>query len=104
MYRRRQYAQVLYGRFNDFLKATNELNAIARKRGWPESITWVPTVGAGNDVVLEQEYADLATYAKAGDAFSADAEAMKIWRSMASLVVQGSVRDELWEEVKKPLA
>lgn len=104
MYRRRQYAQVLYGRFNDFLKAANEINIIARKRGWPESSTWVPTVGTGNEVVLEQEYADLASYAKAGDAFSSDADAMKIWRSMASLVVQGSVRDELWEDVKKPLA
>lgn len=104
MYRRRQYAQVLYGRFNDFLKATDEINAIARKRGWPESTTWVHVVGVGNEVVLEQEYADLASYGKASDAFSADAESMKVWRSMASLVVQGSVHDELWEDVKKPLA
>jgi hypothetical protein len=104
MYRRRQYAQVVYGRFNDFLKATNELNVIARKRGWPEFTTWVPTVGKGNDVILEQEYATLVSFGTSGDAFSADADAMKIWRSMASLVVQGSVHDELWEDVKKPLA
>ena len=104
MYRRRQHSQIVYGRFNDFLKAVNELNAVARKRGWPESSIWVPTVGRGNDVILEQEYADLNSFGKAGDAFSDDADAMKIWRSMASLVVQGSVHDELWEDVKKPLA
>ena len=102
MYRHRAYAQVVYGHFNDFLKATNELNAIARKRGWPESSIWSAVVGTGNEVVLEQEYADLNSFSKESDAFSADAEAMKIWRSMASLVVQGSVRDELWEDVKKP--
>jgi hypothetical protein len=104
MYRRRQYAQVVYGHFNDFLKATHELNAIARKRGWPESSIWGPVVGTGNDVVLEQEFADLNSFAKAADAFQSDAEAMKIWRSTANLVIQGSVRDELWEDVKKPLA
>jgi hypothetical protein len=104
MYRHRSYAQVLYGRFNDYLKATDELNAIARRRGWPESSVWTPVVGTGNDVVLEEEYADLASFAKVADAFSSDGEAMKIFRSTASLVVQGSIRDELFEEVKNPLA
>ena len=104
MYRHRGYAQIVYGHFNDFLKATNELNAIARKRGWPESSIWGPVVGTGNEVVLEEEYADLAAFAKVGQEFQSDAEAMKINRSLAPHVVQGSVRDELWEEVKKLLA
>jgi hypothetical protein len=104
MYRHRSYAQVLYGHFNDFLKATHELNAIARKRGWPESSIWTHVIGTGNDVVLEEEYADLASFAEVGEAFQSDPEAMKIFRSTAGLIVQGSMRDELFEEVKKPLA
>jgi hypothetical protein len=104
MYRSRSYAQVLYGHFNDFLKATLELNTIARKRGWPESRIWTHVVGTGNEVVLEEEYADLASFQKVGDAFQSDAEAMKIFRSTANLVVQGSVRNELFEEVKGPVA
>jgi hypothetical protein len=104
MYRHRAYAQVVYGHFNDFLKATHELNAIARKRGWPESSIWTHVVGTGNEVVLEEEYPDLASFAKVGEAFQSDAEAMKIYRGTANLVVQGSVHDELFEEVKKPLA
>lgn len=104
MYRHRAYVQVVYGHFNEFLKATLELNAIARKRGWPESSIWVPVVGTGNVLVLEEEYPDLASFAKVGEAFQSDAEAMKIYRSTSSLVVQGSVHDELFEEVKKPLA
>jgi hypothetical protein len=104
MYRHRAYQQVVYGHFNDFLKASEELNAIARKRGWPVSSIWTPVVGTGNEVVLEEEYADLASFQKVGDAFQSDAEAMKIFRSTSNLVVQGSVRNELLEEVKKPIA
>lgn len=104
MYRHRSYAQVLYGQFNDFLKSVHDLNAISRKRGWPESSIWTPVIGTGNDVVLEEEYADLASFAEVGAAFQADAEAMKIFRNSASLIVQGSMRDELFEEVEKPLA
>jgi hypothetical protein len=104
MFRSRQYAQVVYGHFNDYLKATLELNAIARKRGWPESSIWTHVVGTGNEVILEEEYADLASFQKVGDAFQSDPEAMKIFRSTSSLVVQGSVRNELLEEVKKPVA
>jgi hypothetical protein len=104
MYRERQYGQVFYGRFNDFLKMWQELNAIARKRGWPAWTIWVPTVGASNDVLVEREFRDLASYQKASDEFQSDAETMKVYRSGASLVVQGSVRNELWEEVAKPLA
>lgn len=104
MYRSRSYAQVLYGKFNEYLESLNQLNAIARKRGWPESSTWIPVVGTANEVVTEEEYADLATFAKVSDAFSADPEAMRIFRASAGLIVQGSARNELFEEVTKPLA
>jgi hypothetical protein len=104
MFRWRFHAQVVYGHFNDYLKAMHELNAISRKRGWPESSIWTHVVGTGNEVVLEEEYADLASFQKVEDAFQSDAEAMKIFRSTSNLVVQGSERTELLEEVKKPLA
>ena len=39
-----------------------ELNAVARKKGWPEATVWTPVVGTGNAVVLEDEYADLASF------------------------------------------
>jgi hypothetical protein len=104
MFRSRSHAQVVYGQFNDYLKAVHDLNAIARKRGWPESSIWTHVVGTGNEVVLEEEYADLASFQKVGEEFQSDAEAMKIFRSTSNLVVQGSVRNELFEEVTKPIA
>jgi len=104
MYRHRAYQQVVYGRFNDFLKNVEELNAVAHKRGWPESSVWTPVVGTGNEAVIEEEYSDLASFAKVSSAFQSDAEAMKLFRGMAPLLVQGSARDELIEMVTKPLA
>lgn len=104
MYRDLQYGQVLYGRFNDYRKMWEDLNAIARKRGWPPWTIWVPTVGVVNEVIVEREFRDLASYAKAYDEFQSDAEVMKLYRAGGSVVVQGSGRNELWEEVTKPLA
>jgi hypothetical protein len=104
MYRWRHHAQVIYGHFNDYIGAWHELNAIAHKRGWPVVTIWTPTVGTGNEVVAEAEYADLASFGTVGDAFSSDPEAMKVWRTTSAWVVQGSVHDELFEEVKKPIA
>ncbi len=104
MYRHRAYQQVVYGRFNDFLKSVEDLNAVARKRGWPESSVWTAVVGTGNEAVVEEEYSDLAAFARVTAAFQSDAEAMKLFRGLAPLVVQGSAHDELIEMVTKPLA
>ena len=104
MYRSRTYRQVIYGRVNDYMKATQELNAIARKRGWPESTIWFPVVGPENEVVTEEEYPDLNTFGKVLDAFYADADAMKILRNTKGMIVQGSARSELVQEMKDLLA
>jgi hypothetical protein len=104
MYRHRTYQQVVYGHFNDFLKAAQELNAIARKKGWPEAIILTPVTGTTNEVVLETEYADLAAFERFGRAFQEDAESMKVLRSTVNTVVQGSARDEIFEQVTRPLA
>ncbi len=104
MYRHRAYQQVVYGRFNDFLKIVEGLNAVARKHGWPESTVWSGVVGTGNEAVVEEEYSDLASFAKVTAAFESDAEAMKLFRSLANLIVQGSAHDELIQRITKPLA
>ncbi len=104
MYRYRASQQVLYGRFNEFLKAWQELNAISRRKGWPEASVWVPTVGTSNEVVLEMDFPDLASFQRTYQAFQADPEAMKVYRGTGNIVVQGSAHDELIEQVTKPLA
>jgi hypothetical protein len=104
MYRYRATQQVLYGRFNEFLKAWQELNIIFHRRGWPEATVWVPTVGTGNEVVLEMDFPDLADFQKWYQAFQADLEGMNLYRATKDVVVQGSLHDELIERVMKPIA
>lgn len=104
MYRYRAYQQVLYGHFNEFFKAWQELGGISRKRGWPEPRVWVPTVGTGNEAIVEIDFPDLAAFQRHYEAFQSDAEAMKLYRSCGAIVVQGSAHDELVEQVTKPLA
>jgi hypothetical protein len=103
MYRFRLYQQVLYGRYKEFAAAATELNANEEAKGRRPMTVWAPTVGEGNLVVLESEYDDLASLQKDTEDFGQDPDAMRIFRSMAPLVVQGSARSELWETAT-PLA
>ena len=104
MYRYREIQQVVYGHFNEFIKAWQDLAAIYRKRGWPEPTVWTPTVGVGNEAIVETDYGDLASFQKVNEAFESDAEAMKVYRGLAGIIVQGSSRSEIIVRVTKPLA
>jgi hypothetical protein len=95
MYRARFSVEVRYGHFAEYLKIAEQLNEIARARGWAESTFWTPAVGTANEFIAETEYPDLATFEKEGDAFQSDAEVMQLVRSSTEHVVQGSARSEL---------
>jgi hypothetical protein len=97
VYRFRFTVQVRYGHFKEHLEGWQQLNEIARSRGWVESTFWAPTVGTANEFVVEMDYPDLATFQREGDAFSSDVEAMTLFRSMSEFVVDGSGRTELLE-------
>ena len=97
MHRLRVHVQVRYGHFKEYLEVCGQLNELARSRGWIESTFWVPTVGTANELIIETDYPDLATFQREGDAFSADPEAMTLLRSTSELIVEGSARTELLE-------
>jgi NIPSNAP len=97
MYRFRFTVEVRYGQFAEYLKIAEQLNEIARARGWAEFTYWTPTVGRANECIGEAEYPDLATFQKESDAFGSDAEAMQVLRSTTEHVVQGSTHTELLE-------
>ncbi len=102
MYRHRIRQQVLYGHFREFMQIADELNSIARARGWRESTIWTPTVGTSNEVIIEAEYPDLATFEQEDQAFISDPDAMKLLRSLSQHVVQGSAQSELLEPAPHP--
>jgi hypothetical protein len=98
-YRVQQIATVKYGHFGAYLKTVKDLERIVEKRGWARTRILAPTVGANNEVVLENEYPDLATFQAENDAFYADAEAFEIFRAGAEHIVEGSARTALHEDV-----
>jgi hypothetical protein len=95
MVRARFIVQVRYGHFAEYLKAGEQLNEIARERGWAEGTFWVATAGTANELTIEVDYPDLATFEPEGEAQSSDSEWMKVIRSTVDLVVEGTGRSEL---------
>jgi hypothetical protein len=95
MVRVRFIIQVRYGHFAEYLKAVEQLNEIARQRGWAEATFWVYAAGTANELIAEVEYADLATFEREGEAQSSDADWMNVIRSTVDFVVQGTGRSEL---------
>ncbi len=76
MNRHRLRQQILYGHFREYIEIVEALNVLARERGWTESTLWTPTVGASNEVIVETEFPDLATFQRQNEAFYSDAEVM----------------------------
>ena len=98
-YRLRLIAEIEYGSFVEYMKAQRKLEQIMRDRGWAPVRTLVPVAGANNQVIVEIEYPDLATYERENGAFYADQEAFGAYRDGARYVVQGTARTELLEDV-----
>lgn len=98
MYRQRIRQQVLYGQFREYMEAADELMARRGALGLAAPTLWAPVVGRGNEIVWELEYADLATFERETAAFYGDTDAMKHWRALWQLAVQGSTHDELLQE------
>src|SRR4051794_10860831 len=101
MYRQRIRQQVLYGQFREYMEAAQELIARRQALGLAAPRLWAPVVGQGNEIVWELDYADLATFERETAAFYSDTDAMKHWRALWQLVVQGTTQDELLQEAPR---
>jgi len=98
MYRQRIRQQVLYGQFREYMEAAAELVARRQELGLAPPRLWAPVVGRGNEIIWEHDYADLAAFERENAACYGDTEAMKHWRALWQLAVQGSTHDELLQE------
>ena len=97
MLRHRYHMTVTLGRFNDALKWARAMNDDAKKNGWSESRIMAPGFGPLNQMILETEYADFATYDREQVAFYTNSEAMATFRSGIELNAHGS---HPWDEVE----
>ncbi len=98
-YRARQIGIIKYGQFGDYLKTFKKLEEVCRARGWAASRLLSPVAGVGNEIVIETDYPDLATFQKELDSFYADEEAFKLFRAGGQYFVEASIRNELLEDV-----
>ena len=83
------------------MEIAKEVIALRQKLGLATPTLWAPTFGTANEVVWELDYPDLAAFQHENEAFYSDADAMKQWRRLWQLAVQGSIRDELLEEAPR---
>jgi hypothetical protein len=97
MYQMRNTVIVRYGKFREFHAAMEQLNEIARQRGWVEAKHLVPVAGLDNQYVCQWEYETLADYERETESFYTDDEAMKTFRGAAEFVIEGSSTSELLE-------
>ncbi len=99
MYRERSLIRLKNGQqWNEVLALTQELNELARARGWTEASVWTQTFGSFNEIVLEREFADLATYEREAAAAYGDAEFMQRVARAADLMSGGY--NELWQRAE----
>ncbi len=104
MYRVRYHQKLRSAeKWNDYLRLSEELNELARSRGWREASIWTQAVGRFNEVVAEIEYPDLATFERESRALFADEDAADLLLRFGELVDQGWGYSELWEQAS-PIA
>ncbi|HEX2089142.1 MAG TPA: hypothetical protein VHI54_04305 [Actinomycetota bacterium] len=97
--RYRWSCQILYERYTGFIDLQRQKDNVAKGKGWTRARYWVATAGHVNDFFLEREYEGLAELAGELQAREEDYDFMRLMRASYPLVVQGSIRVELFEEL-----
>lgn len=97
MVRYRWSCQVIYGRWGEFYELQEAKAALAVERGWVIPRFWVATAGNLNDFFLERDYDTMEELTRELTAREADYDFMKLMRESYRMVVQGSVRIELFQ-------
>lgn len=82
------------------IENARRLNEIAKVRGWQEATIWTQTFGPFNEIVLETDYPDLATYEREQAVAAADEEVREL-RAEGRQYLRADVmgHNELWERV-----
>jgi hypothetical protein len=104
MIRWRNISTIEYGHFSEALQFCHELTDVCHARGWQTPRVLVPTVGIDNQLVIEVEYPDYATYQRENEQVYRDAEFMKLIRSLAQITYPQSSRSELLEDAPVTIA
>ena len=83
--------------WNEAIDAVNEIPGALKRIGQPTGTIWTDTVGVFNQLVVEIDYVDLASYEAANKAFYANEEILKQLPRLNHASVQGKGYTELLE-------
>ena len=100
MVRYRYIFRVQDGHFDEVWALCKKLNEINRAAGRSEFTFWKPMDGASNELIVESEHPDRATFQTEYDAFHADPDALDTDEKLQGRVVEDSERSELLETIE----
>ncbi|MDX1657913.1 MAG: hypothetical protein R3343_03745 [Nitriliruptorales bacterium] len=96
MYRYRQIAQVKYGHMSDYFASLRKLLELAAERGYQRPSVLMPVVGTVNELVIEFKYDTYEAWERDRVRTAQDEQFRDAMVELATHVVQGSARDELF--------
>ncbi len=96
MFRLQTSFQVRMGQYKDFYSSYQQLVRVSSEKGFRPTSLWGATLGAMNSTMMSTDYDTISDFWNDVNAFQADADYMKRWRHMCSLV-DGHPNQTLWE-------
>lgn len=99
VYRERQLITVTgIDGWNEVVAVTEELNELCASRGWAQGTLFTRTAGRFNELCLEREFPDLATYERQGKEIEAEPGIGELFRRLDAIETEDTGYSELWEE------
>ena len=71
--------------WNEAVALFDQWNKLAVSKGWVEGTYWMQTVGDGDEIIGEFDYADLASFQREDDESVKDPEAVALFRKFDAL-------------------
>jgi hypothetical protein len=101
MYRQRQFLTVkdLDG-WNEVVAIVDDVNKLCADRGWTQGRLMTRTFGTFNELCLEIDFPDLATFERELREWMADPAAGALTRRLDAIPRLGTGHDELWMEAE----
>jgi hypothetical protein len=99
MYRFRQVLRVSnIDAWNEAVGLVEEINKICETKGWMKGQLFTRTVGPFNELCVETEYQDLATFERENKEWLAEPGIGALIRRIDELATENPGYSELWEE------
>ncbi len=99
MYRMRQLFTVSdIDGWNEAITIVEEVNKLCASNGWAQGTVFTRTVGPFNEMCLEIEYADLATFERENKEWMNEPGIGELMRRIDAIPTEDLGYSELWEE------